>query len=624
MSEEIDSGTVLGGRYQVGELIVATEEGDRVYAGTDQVLNRAVSILTAAPHNATRLAVAAREIAIETRPSPVKVLDLGISQSTTYLIAADAEAADMLDLVIENGTPYVEPFMTDTLGSEIFGESRSYEPQVYDDDAEYYEELAHEQARKPLFSGFAGRFRNRRNRNQEVYDDYWDTDDESNDEQGSGAWAAGFGAGAAAGTGAGSGASSGAGAGTGAGSGSGAGAGAGSQHPAISDPHETQPENLGSSELPPVEPSSAGASDSYQSGPIASVPTSASEASQESARNRDTGRGTGRSGSRGTDGRGTGGGAAAGGFTGFGGFDFADVPTEMNPIVTPGMRESREDADARAAREASERDGEMRPASRFPRQAFGAGAAAGAGAGASGAAASADGTQSQAFEDAEPEDSGNKLTRVIVGGLLGLLMIGGVVFAVGNLTKDKESPAPVASASQENKKKPENSGGSESPSPSEKEKEKEVKPAVQSISRLVPGAPELNADTDGELPKAIDGSLATSYQTYSYTTPQFGNYAQSMALVLELEETASVKQVKLEGLNGVGGNMQILVGDTENISDAKEAYSGSFSGPTLEAGLGKGVEGKYVFVNITELPKIASGGPSGRPYGFTVAEINVE
>ena len=140
MSEEIDSGTVLGGRYQVGELIVATEEGDRVYAGTDQVLNRAVSILTAAPHNATRLAVAAREIAIETRPSPVKVLDLGISQSTTYLIAADAEAADMLDLVIENGTPYVEPFMTDTLGSEIFGESRSYEPQVYDDDAEYYEE----------------------------------------------------------------------------------------------------------------------------------------------------------------------------------------------------------------------------------------------------------------------------------------------------------------------------------------------------------------------------------------------------------------------------------------------------------------------------------------------------
>ena len=70
MSEEIDSGTVLGGRYQVGELIVATEEGDRVYAGTDQVLNRAVSILTAAPHNATRLAVAAREIAIETRPSP--------------------------------------------------------------------------------------------------------------------------------------------------------------------------------------------------------------------------------------------------------------------------------------------------------------------------------------------------------------------------------------------------------------------------------------------------------------------------------------------------------------------------------------------------------------------------
>ena len=121
MSEEIDSGTVLGGRYEVGELIVATEEGDRVFTGTDQVLNRTVSILTAAPANATRLAVAAREIAIETRPSPVQVLDLGISQSTTYLIAADADATDLLDLVIESATPYVEPFMTDTLGSEIFG-----------------------------------------------------------------------------------------------------------------------------------------------------------------------------------------------------------------------------------------------------------------------------------------------------------------------------------------------------------------------------------------------------------------------------------------------------------------------------------------------------------------------
>lgn len=591
MSEEIDSGTVLGGRYEVGELIVATEEGDRVFTGTDQVLNRTVSILTAAPANATRLAVAAREIAIETRPSPVQVLDLGISQSTTYLIAADADAADLLDLVIESATPYVEPFMTDTLGSEIFGESRSHEPQIYDDDAEYYEELAHEQARKPLFSGFAERLRNRHHKNDEA---------------------------------------------------------AGEEHPEITDPDEGRPENLGSPTLPPVDLSSAGTSETEPSGPIASVPTSASDASQESSRNRDADNDAAED------------------------VDIADIPTQATPVVSGGhdgsdddadtadvdtaenqaasgtaanagaasTGESREEADARAAREAYERDGDMRPAARFPRQALGSAGAAGAGAAGAGAAGagaaagtanasaahagggSAGGAGNRAFEESEPEDNGNKWTRVIVGGVLGLLMIGGVVFAVGNLTNGGNTPTPTASSSEpgsENSKEP-----SESESASPSEDAKDVEPEIASISRLVPGAQDLNADTDGELPKAIDGSLATSYQTYSYSTPQFGNYAKSMALVLELKESAPVKQIKLEGLNGVGGNMQILVGDTENIDDAKEAYSGSFSGPTLEAGLGKGVEGKYVFVNITELPKIASGGPAGRPYGFTVAEINVK
>lgn len=591
MSEEIDSGTVLGGRYEVGELIVATEEGDRVFTGTDQVLNRTVSILTAAPANATRLAVAAREIAIETRPSPVQVLDLGISQSTTYLIAADADAADLLDLVIESATPYVEPFMTDTLGSEIFGESRSHEPQIYDDDAEYYEELAHAQARKPLFSGFAERLRNRHHKNDEA---------------------------------------------------------AGEEHPEITDPDEGRPENLGSPTLPPVDLSSAGTSETEPSGPIASVPTSASDASQESSRNRDADNDAAED------------------------VDIADIPTQATPVVSGGHNgsedgadtadvdtaenqaasgtvanagaastgESREEADARAAREAYERDGDMRPAARFPRQALGSAGAAGAGAAGAGAAGagaaagtanasaahagggSAGGAGNRAFEESEPEDNGNKWTRVIVGGVLGLLMIGGVVFAVGNLTNGGNTPTPAASSSEpgsENSKEP-----SESESASPSEDAKDVEPEIASISRLVPGAQDLNADTDGELPKAIDGSLATSYQTYSYSTPQFGNYAKSMALVLELKESAPVKQIKLEGLNGVGGNMQILVGDTENIDDAKEAYSGSFSGPTLEAGLGKGVEGKYVFVNITELPKIASGGPAGRPYGFTVAEINVK
>ena len=151
MSEEITVGAVLGGRYLVTAEVVATAEGDSVFDATDQVLNRPVSLLIAAPSNATRVAVSAREIAMGTRPSQVQVLDLGLNGDSTYLIANKVDPASLLDLVVEPDAPYIEPFMTDTLGQEIFGEARSMEPQVYEDDAEYYQELAEEQRRRQLF-----------------------------------------------------------------------------------------------------------------------------------------------------------------------------------------------------------------------------------------------------------------------------------------------------------------------------------------------------------------------------------------------------------------------------------------------------------------------------------------
>src|SRR5699024_223682 len=40
-----------------------------------------------------------------------------------------------------DSAPYVEPYFTDSLGSELFGQSREMQPQTYDDDAEYYARL---------------------------------------------------------------------------------------------------------------------------------------------------------------------------------------------------------------------------------------------------------------------------------------------------------------------------------------------------------------------------------------------------------------------------------------------------------------------------------------------------
>jgi hypothetical protein len=123
---------VLGGRYKVTATVLTSHDHDLVLDGVDQVLNRPVSILVAGPDNAEQVAQSAREVATGERPGNVQILDLGVSDSTTYLITNHTSAADLLDLVVASNPPYVEPFFTDTLGSEIFGQARSHEPETYD------------------------------------------------------------------------------------------------------------------------------------------------------------------------------------------------------------------------------------------------------------------------------------------------------------------------------------------------------------------------------------------------------------------------------------------------------------------------------------------------------------
>ncbi|HKU12469.1 MAG TPA: ABC transporter substrate-binding protein, partial [Sinomonas sp.] len=132
MSQSIDVGSVLGGRYKVTSSIVESHDGDLVLDGVDQILNRPVSILVSAPHNAEQLAQSAREVATGERHVGIQVLDLGTSHGATYLITNHAQAADLLDLIVAQEEPYVEPFFTESLGSEIFGEARSREPETYD------------------------------------------------------------------------------------------------------------------------------------------------------------------------------------------------------------------------------------------------------------------------------------------------------------------------------------------------------------------------------------------------------------------------------------------------------------------------------------------------------------
>ncbi len=161
MPEAVDVGSVLGGRYKVTAYVLASAEKDLVLDGVDQVLNRPVSILVASAGNASQVATSARELATKDRNGNIQVLDLGITESGTYLVTNRAPAADMLDLIVQQDAPaedapYIEPFFTDTLGSEIFGGPRSTEPETFDDDHDEYDDGR--QTPRSRLSGLTRRF----------------------------------------------------------------------------------------------------------------------------------------------------------------------------------------------------------------------------------------------------------------------------------------------------------------------------------------------------------------------------------------------------------------------------------------------------------------------------------
>lgn len=142
MPQPIDVGSILGGRYKVTGRILASAENDVILDGLDQVLNRPVSILVAAVDNSSHLTQSAREVATGARVSNVSILDLGVAENATYLIASRTSPADLLDLVVPTEPVeevYQEPFFTDTLGTEIFGKARdaapSAGPYVYEDNS---------------------------------------------------------------------------------------------------------------------------------------------------------------------------------------------------------------------------------------------------------------------------------------------------------------------------------------------------------------------------------------------------------------------------------------------------------------------------------------------------------
>ena len=545
MSQPIDVGSVLSGRYQVTETVLSSAEGDLVLGGIDQVLNRSVSIMVASTENSPQLAASAREIAMGERASNVQVLDLGITDANqTYLVANVARSSDLLDLVLESDeAPYVEPFFTDTLGTEIFGESRQSVPETYEDDGQYYNQLQygdqepeHQNKLGTAFSSGLAGLKNRFGKKNQDQSEKQQFDQTAPNEQ----------------------------------------VPATSATPVAST---DQPATVGQPTVSRVD------DDADEPNVTATAALAAAAQSK------------------------------------------GDAPTSAKSEQPQG-----ESSQKKPEAQQKPADEEQKPAKKKG-GAVAAGAAAAAGAaGAAVAAAKASTFPAAAknvpaqgaaapIADGEEENS-SKGTRLLVGAVLLIVLILAVVFAFNFLGGDKNTTA------DDSGKKTEAS----QPAPTDKAEESTEpalpKPEISDVSRLVPGNQQLNAETDGNLPDMIDGNASSSYNTYTYTTSNFGGFASNMVFILELKDKSAISEVNLDGLNATGGDYEILIGDSDDLGDAKSVAKGSFSGPSVSVTVKDGdkdsMEGSYVFLNITDLPRKASGGNESRPYGLQIGEFSAK
>ena len=578
MSHPIDVGSVLGGRYKVTANVLTSHDQDQVLDGVDQVLNRPVSILVAGPGNAEQVAQSAREVATGERPGHVQILDLGISENTTYLITNHSTAPDLLDLVVATNPPYIEPFFTETLGSEIFGQPRTYEPETYDglyeDDEHDAEYIQYDENGYPVPS------------------EYDEPEAEpaapartaphvppmpSSSPSAPKSGIAGKLAAAAAGAGA-------------------AGIAAAAALKNSSKNHDSGADVAGSAGAgADVADGRGGASPAAASQPptqaVSSQSVSREPVSRESVNRESVSRDTAAEPKvslwseedYGFSDRGVGGGSAA----------------------ASGAAAASAGAAAGGVGNRGNDSGYDRTASNFPASSAAAGNYAD------------DYADEEVYEDEAPEKEPRSL-RWLVGGLLAAVLVVGLVLAVTNLgsllpsgapAATQSTPAPQTTAAETEEPEP-----TQAPPPA-------TPPAIQEITRL--GDFPFAATYDKDLARAFDGNAASYWSDMEFASANWGGLFEDMPLVVKLKEATEVKSVVLNQLGGSGGSISVYTNDRPAMDGAKLVGTNSFTSPELTMPLAAPTQTQYVIVVISALPKLAA--PKTRfGFGLRLAEVTVQ
>lgn len=685
MPQPIAVGAVLGGRYRITQHVVTSADQDMVFLGTDQVLNRRVTVLVASRENATQVASSARELATGERTDDVQVLDLGLSEGRTYLIAGGDPDPDVLLGLAYPQELHVEPFQTDSLGSELFGESRTQDPHAYDDDEAYYTDLDRrlradedEAQRRP---GFLNRLSERLAERVRPSD------------------------------------------GTAAKAAAGASALAAADAATRKQQEERERAEREAAERAERERKEAAeraererreaeerAEEERRAEAERARRQAEQEAEERAAREREAEQARlaaereeaerrelerraearrraeeerareaerreaekraaqereaaereaeKREAQAGTAALPAVAAGAAAAQTTDADADGATPPTEpVEPVAaekTDAPEPVAPDTEAipvRRQRPVPRRAivAESAPTVREESRGTAAPVAAAAGAATAAGAAAAGSTAAAAAPDvlaapattgsgdgatvADPGDGhgrtrgGGPLALVLVVGLLAALVVGGVLLAQNLRGGPTPQAAAASSGSGSSESASDTPSPSESTSPSPTPTSESAAAAPQPVQALrsVPDLPEHEAEHDADLSNLIDGDPTTVWRTFAYARPNFGGYVESMNLVVQLEERTEVNEVTLQSTGATGGAWFAYIADSPEGANAQEIGNGTFDQDTVSIPVpfeGSEAEAEYVIVSLTSLPQL-EGTTSDLPFGLRLGEIAV-
>ncbi|MGK4218401.1 hypothetical protein [Kocuria marina] len=611
MSQPIALGAVLGGRYKVTASLLSTAEDDHVLQGEDQILRRRVSILVPSPAHESLLVDNARSLAAGAGHSGFQVLDMGQTEDSTYLVTSYAPAADLLDALL------VEDDDADdySLSDDIFGDSRSAASSAY-----IYEEPDPTQPQDTVSRDPESSARPAVTRwDASDYDDYDDAPAAPSVRNKLGfarkvrpdaVRSTMFDRAATRGA---------------------AGATAATSAEGIDPTYdgdnryesyertEGKPERL---DEQPSAPRSARDDDAAHDGtaalrtvaPASGAAAGHASASDDDAAALDDPAVPARTAAGGSDAAASaesvgtadaaGGGmmnaaattAAAGGIAGAAAASSANTPAGHSPAGT----------DTAAART---EDGTREPA---------AGAVAGTAHAAehehAAAPAGAGGARSGSTERSRKGPLRWLLLLLLIIALIAAIVLGfrglGALtgqFGQGGAPQENAAPSGPAGSP----------AASNTPSPA-------ATPQIGTVTRVTQD-PNFMADTDATLGQATDGNPGTSWLSYGFSNPQFGNLVQYVGLAAQLQDPAPVRELTIQQDGGTGGQFTVYVSDSPSLDGAQQVGTGSFTGPQVSVPLSKAAQNnphRYVLVVWNELPRL-NNPIGGYPYGLRISELSV-